>query len=419
MRLIEDELKGEESKAMFEYSVVECAWILLSADTHSLSKQEAEKRIIILIQMAAGRYDGLQSLWKKGRKIQCNDENSVLRRILEELLSLSTSIDTIYPYKNVERALSDEFFMCRITGCIDKINTVLSAILEMSQDYAEFMAAQLRSWSHHTWILPCYGNEETFMILQRTGLLDPRIVTYSKMLSPWVHNNPPEVAVWQRYIDEGIHCDVLNWLLVSCWNARLSEHLVRLLIQEGANPNYASQNGGPSVRNRIIRPLEAAVSRREANSVYFLLECGADILAPCTMKGTLSGYAKSLDMTELANKLYLIESQERTKRNALLPSGTLNSSKIESILIRSRAGENTYTPSNNYPWSYISVRNATHRNCCCPESHPLHSRVTFEESTASLGFVSRTLQHCFGDRGTIWMAVARRIFGRICETSVE
>jgi len=329
VRLIEDRLIGEESKAMFEDSVVECAWILLSADTHSLSKQEAEQRISILIQMAAGRYDALQSQWKRESAIQYNDENLVLRTILEELLSLSTSIDTIYPYKHLERALSDEFFTCRNTGCIDKINTVLSAMLEMSQDYAEFMAAQLCSWSIRTWSLPCYGNEETFMILQRTGLLDPHIVIYSKMLSPWVHNNPPEVAVWQRYIDEGIYCNVLNWLLVSWSNVRLSEQLVRLLIQEGANPNYACQNGGPSIGNHIIRPLEAAVSRREANSVYFLLECGADILAPCTFKGTLSGYAKSLDMTELANKLYLIESQERTKRNAPLPSGALNSSKIE------------------------------------------------------------------------------------------
>lgn len=306
-------------KATFEDNVVECAWGLLSSDPNELDKDAMGRCIVILTQMAAGRYLKLHLLWKKAR---CNNESTVFYSLLQELLSRSSSLDNMHPYKHLQLALRHMFFISSHTGYIDQANTALSSLIGMSVDFAEYLAIYLSSWWHHTCDIILYGNEETLKILERTGLLESNIVIYWKMLSPWTSRDYPNVTVWQQYMEDGIDRIVLNWLLITPMHTRFSEQQVRFLIDAGGDPNYMCSNG-PSKAGRVYTPLAAALCRRETDTVHVLLERGADVMANLRGVRALSDYAAKPGMTQLAEEWRTIEREERAKKNVATCLGML------------------------------------------------------------------------------------------------
>jgi hypothetical protein len=169
-------------KTKFQDNIVESAWELLSADFSKLDTDAAAKCVAILTEMAAGRHHGLQLLWKKAR---CNNEDIVLHSVLHELLSLSSSIDSIHPFQQALRALFRVFLICNRTGCIDNANAALSLLFGMCEGFAIHMATGLSSWDFYSCSIVYHGSEETFAILECTSLLKPNVVIYWKILSPW------------------------------------------------------------------------------------------------------------------------------------------------------------------------------------------------------------------------------------------
>jgi len=318
--IIDSALNGSP-KATFEDNVVECAWDLLSSDTDMLDKDAIRKCIVILTEIAAGRHHKLLFLWKKAH---CDNESTVRYSLLRGLLSRSSLLDNIHPYKHLQFALGHMFFICNHTGYIDQANTILSSLIEMSVDFAEYLAIYVSSWWYHTCKIVYYGNEETLKILERTGLLESNSVIYWKMLSPWASSDYPNLSVWQRYMEDGIDCIVLNWLLITPMHTRYSEQQVEFLIDAGGDPNYVCSNG-PSTAGLVYTPLAAAVCRGETDTIHVLLQRGADILA--NLKGVpvpaLSDYAEMLGMIQLADELRTIEREERAKRNVAMCLGML------------------------------------------------------------------------------------------------